>query len=187
MRLRPITIIAAVAVSLALGACGNKEAKVSHGSTEGTYLNVGGLYYQVQISRQLNPRDSEDRDYLVGVNPADATLKPDETWFAVFMRVQNASTKTAHQAATEYVIRDTQGNVFNPMPLGRDNVFAYHAANVAPKGIIPDGDAAAAETPIQGSLLLFKIPYANLENRPLELEIVSPKNAQDTGTVALDV
>jgi hypothetical protein len=187
MRLRPITLAAAAVLSLALGACGNKVAKVTHGDTEGAYLDVGGLNYQVQISRALNPRDSEDRDYLIGVNRAEAALTPGETWFGVFIRVQNTSTKTAHQAATEYQIRDTQGMVFRPVPLGADNVFAYRAGNLAPKGIIPGGDSAAAETPIQGSLLLFKIPYANLENRPLELEIVSPKNAQDTATVALDV
>jgi hypothetical protein len=34
---------------------------------------------------------------------------------------------------------------------------------------------------------LFKIPFANLENRPLELEIKSPQAPQESATVALDI
>ena len=72
--------------ALALGACGNKEDHVLHAATEGIYLDVGGLKYQVQISRVLNANDREDRDYLVDL-PADQQLGSNDNWFAVFMRV----------------------------------------------------------------------------------------------------
>ena len=36
-------------------------------------------------------------------------------------------------------------------------------------------------------MLLFKIPVANFQNRPLELEIPPPDGAGETGSVDLDV
>jgi hypothetical protein len=77
--------------------------------------------------------------------------------------------------------------VFRPVPLAAVNLFAYRPGTLGPKGIIPIADTAPAEGPIQGSLLLFKIPFANLENRPLELEIKSPQAPQESASVALDI
>src|SRR5690606_38371032 len=66
MKLRRVLALTAVsALALPLAACGNKEEVVTHGHTEGSYLNVGNLTYQVQISRQLNPADVTDRSYLI--------------------------------------------------------------------------------------------------------------------------
>jgi hypothetical protein len=187
MRLRPVCTIAAAAVlALSLGACGDKVAKVTTGDTEAAYLDVGGLKYQVQISRALNPRDAEDRGYLTGVGPGDQQLTSKETWFAVFVRVQNTSGQP-HPTASDYTITDTQGTVFRPVPLSAVNLFAYRPGTLGPKGIIPIADSAPAEGPIQGSLLLFKIPFANLENRPLELEIKSPQAPPESASVALDI
>ena len=36
-------------------------------------------------------------------------------------------------------------------------------------------------------MLLFKIPVANFQNRPLELRIPPPNGAGETGSVDLDV
>src|SRR5207247_2375003 len=116
-----------------------------------------------------------------GLPAAQRALKPNETWFAVFMRVQNTSTETAHQASDLFEIRDTLNKTFSPLSPAPDNVFAYRARNVPPKGVIPFPDSTAAQGDIQGSLLLFKIPYANLENRPLQLFITSPKDSSDVG------
>jgi hypothetical protein len=68
-----------------------------------------------------------------------------------------------------------------------NNPFAYRAKRMAPNTLIPVTDSVAAESTIQGSLLLFKIPYASLENRPLELLITSPGPAPPEGSVNLDV
>jgi hypothetical protein len=186
LRSRPLTLLALAAASLALGACGNKTDELRHSETEGNYLHLGSLLYQVQISRQLNPADLEDRGYLVAVAAADRALKPNETWFAIFMRVQNIS-DTPRPAAREFEIVDTQGKVFRPIDLGPDNVFAYRPATLAANSVLPLPDSPAAENTIQGGLVLFKIPYANLENRPLELEIHDPLAPESTASVALDV
>jgi hypothetical protein len=181
---RLVTLLLVALAAVALGACGNKEEVVLHGDTEGIYIDVGGLKYQVQISRVLNPTDREDRDYLVDL-PADQQLKPDENWFAVFMRVENDSDKAA-PATDAYSIRDTQGNVYKPIAMGPKNVFVYRPAVLQPKDILPLPSTGAAENTIQGAMVLFKIPVANFQNRPLELEIPPPKGGE-TGTVDLDV
>jgi hypothetical protein len=188
MRPRPRTlaVVALAVMSLALAACGHKQSELTHSETEGNYLDLGKLTYQLQISRQLNPADLEDRGYLVAVPAAQRTLQTNETWFAIFLRVQN-ETNEPRPAAREFEIVDTQGKVFRPIELGADNVFAYRPTTLAPKSIAPPPDSPPAENTIQGSLLLFKIPFANLENRPLEFEIHDPLSPRSRASVALDV
>jgi hypothetical protein len=185
--LRQVLFLVATMMAVGmLGACGNKQDEITHAETEGAYLDLGGLKYQVQISRQLNPADREDKGYLIGVRPQDRQLAADQTWYGIFIRVQNDG-DDPKQAAEEFEIRDTRGNVLRPLELAPENVFAYRAARIPPKQIIPGLDSPAAENTIQGSLLLFKVPYANLQNRPLEFEIADPANPSAKATVALDV
>ena len=183
---RTVTLLLALAAVTALAGCGNKQDRVLHGGTEGIYLDLGELKYQVQISRLLNPSNPEDSAYLVGLNGAQRDLPAGQEWFAVFMRVQNEDGRP-HPAAKDYVITDTQNTKFRPIPLGPDNVFAYRPGNVGPHSLLPVPDSPAAEGTIQGSLLLFKIPTRNLENRPLVLSIASPDTPGETATVNLDV
>jgi hypothetical protein len=181
-----LVLAAALALAVALGACGVKEEETTHGETEGAYLDLGELKYQVQISRELNPADREDEAFLRGVPEQERELAPNETWFAIFMRVQNI-TDEPHEAAEEFEIRDTQGEVFEPVELGPENVFAYRPVEVPADRTVPAPDTPAAENTIQGSLVLFKIPFANLENRPLELEIRDPVAPDRTASVDLDI
>ena len=74
-------------------ACGNKEPETLHGTTEGAYLDLAGMKYQVQISRQLNPASIEDRYYLIGLPANDRQLPVGQEWFAVFVRVENDGDK----------------------------------------------------------------------------------------------
>jgi hypothetical protein len=182
-RLLPLILLAVAA--LTLSACGNKHARVTQAETEGVYLDVGELKYQVQISRLLNPTDREDQGYLVGVPGADQ-LGAKDSWFAVFVRAENESS-SPQPMAEEYVIKDSQGNEFRPVEPGADNVFALRPGELGAGEIYPLLSTPAAESTIQGSMLLYKIPYANLENRPLDLEIVSPTASDDVGSVELDI
>jgi hypothetical protein len=185
MRRRSLPLLLLALAALALGACGNKEERKLHGATEGVYLDVGELKYQVQISRLLNPNDPEDKDYLVDL-PAGQGLARGEQWFAVFIRVEN-ETSSAHRAADGYSIKDTQDNVYRPVQLGDKNVFAYRPGDVPPNEVIPLADSAGGQNSIQGALLLFKVPTRNFENRPLELRISSADVPNEVGTVDLDV
>lgn len=186
----PLLLCAACAV-LALGACGSSHTPVTTGTYSGgsgknaPYLNVGPLVYQVQVSRQLNPYDTEDSNYVTGL-PHGETLHPGEEWFGVFMQVYN-QTPVPHLAASDYTISDTDGNVYHPVALGPTNLFAYRAINVPGHGRLPELNTVAANGSTQGALLLYKIKLASLANPPLELKIVGPGGVSETASAELDV
>lgn len=182
-RLAILPLIALLAVPLA--GCGRTLKYTTSGDTEGVVLDVGSLRYQVQISRQLNPSDIEDRGYLVGV-PGAQSLPPGQLWFAVFVRVKNEG-HAPHPAASTFDISDTRGNVYKPVPIGTDNVYAYHASLVRGNGQIPDISSVAGTSPIGGAELLFKLPVASLDNRPLVLHITQPGGTPAEAIVDLDV
>ena len=174
----------AVAAVLVLTACGNKPKISTIGETEGTYLNVGPLTYQVQISRQLNPYDIEDQTYLQGVPPFRAKLARGQTWFGVFIRVAN-ETKNPHPAANDFTIVDTQDDRYFPVQQSPQNHFTYQGGIVPASGLLPPVDSVASEGVTQGSLILFKLPLSALDNRPLEFIVTD--QLQNMGKVSLDV
>ena len=195
MRPSPLRLAAALAVvvlSLALAACGSEKAEIegsgqSHSGfaeTEGIYVEVDGLKYQVQVSRQLNPLSLDDEQYLEGVPEDDKVLGSDQEWFAIFMRVENDG-EEPHEAADEFEIHDTQENVYTPVELSQDNAFAYGPATLPPGDLIPDVDSAAGERSPYGSVILFKVQRFSLDNRPLELYVEGPDGG--TGIINLDV
>ena len=180
---RRLALLAALSAAAGLSACGN-GGEVSHADSEGTSITVGGLQYQVQISRQLNPRDLEDREYLTGVDPVGGRLGNNEVFFAVFLRVKNA-TSQQQASAGDFTITDTIGEQFRPVPVR--NTFAYRPQPLAADATVPNGIEPAAYAPTQGKMLLFKLPNGALDNRPLELEVKSPQTPQQVGSFNLDV
>lgn len=169
--MRRLVLPLLLVTAAALAGCGNKEAVVRLAETEGIYVDVGELDYQVQLSRQLNPSVVPDRDYLAGLPDYVAPLDAEETWFAVFLRVQN-QTDEPHEMAEEFEIEDTTGRVYKPIEVGRDdNPLAYEALDLAPRSIFPPTDSSGSVSPTQGGFLLFKIPFQSLGNRPLEFRI----------------
>jgi hypothetical protein len=181
----PSLLALCVALALLAAGCGNKHHAVTSAETEGPYLTVGELKYQVQISRQLNPRDVEDSSYLEGIAAAERSLSPDETWFAVFIRVVN-ETGRGHPAAEQYEIEDTQGRRFEPVQVPGQNPFVFRPAQVPPGSTLPTPGSIADEGPVGGSLVLFKLTIESLGNRPLELHIRSTR-PRGEAMVALDV
>jgi len=187
MSRRAALIASLLAVAAPLAGCGNKESVIKSAETEGAYLDVEQLRYQIEISRELNPADVEDRAYLEGLPRSAARLRPGTTWFAVFIRVENDTSKT-QPAAVDFQLADTQDNVYKPVPLPRGNPFAYLAGPVPGKGTLPPlGSVANANESINGSLVLFRLKTASFENRPLKLKILGPTVPQDEATVDLDV
>jgi hypothetical protein len=182
---RLLVISTALACALLAAGCGNKQETVTLGETEGIYLDIDNLKYQVQISRYLNPNDVEDKAYLMGLPDSTSEPSGDETWFGVFIRVQN-TTDEAIAPANDFVIEDTQEKIYRPIPLDTNvNPFAYKPEPVPPKGLIPELGSVASETTIQGSLLLFKVKTESLQNRPLEFRF--KRGSGTTGIVDLDV
>lgn len=180
---RPL-LAALACVAVAASGCGNKEAVVTEAKTEGIYLDVGPLDYQVQLSRVINPAIVPDKDYFIGLPEAETELGSTDTWFAVFIRVQN-QTDRAEQSAEDFEIVDTQEKVYRPVAFQAGaNPIAYVAKTVQPKEQIPAEDSLAADGPTQGAMLLFRLPFPTLANRPLEFKI---KSAQSEAVVDLDV
>jgi hypothetical protein len=181
--IRRCALVLTAAAALLVAGCGNKTAITTEAPTEGIYLDLGGMKYQIQMSRYLNPTDVEDRSYVAGL-PAGVAAGNGDVWFGIWMRVQNEG-KTARPMATQYEIHDTQGAVYRPVPLdAKSNPFSYQPGNVQPGDVFPLPDSAAGNGPIQGSLLLFRIKADSLQNRPLELRITQ---AGKTDTADIDV
>jgi hypothetical protein len=184
---RPLRIVLSTAlVALAVG-CGSGTGQVTSAETEGLYLDINGLKYQVQMSRYLNPDDVEDRQYLVGLPEGTEELGADEIYFGVWVRVENTSEDETLPSASRWEIHDTQENIFRPLPVDGDiNPFVYEAVEVPPKTVIPLATSAAGQGPTQGSLLLFKLKIDSLQNRPLELKFSNGGDSTE-GTYDLDV
>jgi hypothetical protein len=182
----------AVLALVPLGGCGDSHTKVSTGTYAGEsgknapYLDVGPLTYEVQLSRQLSPFDTEDAAYLQGLTAAQHTLSTEQEWFAVFVQVYNKTSST-QVAASTMTITDTQGITYHPLLPDSSNQFTYRGGAVAGKGRLPVPDSIAAAGPTQGGLLLYKIQIASLANRPLTLTIVDPTNTSQTASAELDV
>jgi hypothetical protein len=184
--MRPLPLIACLLAALVLAGCGDKQSVVTSAETEGVTVELDGLKYQVQVSRYLNPNDQEDRYYLRGM-PQGTALDPgkDNVWFAVFMRVKNEGGRTL-TPTTSFTITDTQDNKFQPLPIDeKANPFLYVPVPIPHAGVLPEPETPAANGPIQGSLILFRIKTDSLQNRPLMLHIEGSAGAE--ATVDLDL
>lgn len=183
MKLRRLAlpILASVALTGGLSACGDDGTQKT-AESEGTYVTIGKLQYQVQISRQLNPTDVEDRDLLQGIPPVQAGLKSDEVWFGIFIRVKNTSDKS-RETAEDFSLVDTLEDTY--FPVETTSLVGYKPTRLSPGDLFPHTNETSAYGPTQGKLLLFKLTNATLDNRPLELKIKSVDG--DEGEVRIDV
>jgi hypothetical protein len=182
--IRRVSIVAgAILVGLGTAACG-RVAHPTSADSEGVYVDAGPLTYQVQISRQLNPFNVEDKEYLKGVTAPPP--KPDEEWFAVFLWATN-ETHLDHTTTNSFAIVDTQGNRYYPISVNPAvNPYAWTAQTLRPRGTEPAPDSTAYFGPTQGSLLLFKLNNSVYSNRPLRLEINAPGQSRPS-SVSLDL
>jgi hypothetical protein len=181
---RRLLICIAALAALTVAGCGNKQDSTNVGDTEGIYVTVDDLKYQIQISRILNPADAEDQGYLRGL-PEGEEPAADEVLFGIFMRVEN-DTDRQLPAADRFKIVDTQHTEFEPVELDPAvNVFSYQARPIPPGDLLPELDAPASDNTIGGALLLFKVKVASLYNRPMELEISGASD--QTGVIDIDV
>ena len=175
----------ALASSVALSSCESEAKKVRNGAErEGLAFPVGGVTYNVFITRELNPRVVPDKAYYKGPEPGK-----DQLLYGIFLQACN-KTEKVQQTAPRFTVTDNQGNKFEPIPLPKDNPFAYHPARLQPDQCVPEAGSVAERGPTAGSLLIFKLPLQTLENRPLDLRITAPSELggkQDSGIIELDI
>jgi hypothetical protein len=183
---RSAVLAATGALALTASGCGEKHDTVTHADTEGIYLDVGRLDYQIQGSRQLNPAVVPDNKYLSGLPQGILPPSSTETWFGVFVRVQN-QTKEPQPTAEEFEIVDTEERVYKPLEVqAQANAFAYQPRILRPNQTLPLVDSAEALNSVAGSLLLFKLPLKAYENRPLEFKIKAP-DGQEPAEAVVDL
>jgi hypothetical protein len=157
---------------------------------EGPYVTTGGLRYQVQMSRVLNPFDAEDADYLDGIpHPNLQVANGTDVWFGVFLRVEHHFKNGPQLSAEHFALTDTEGHVLLPTTQSNQNPYAYHPRVLKTStDVIPNPDSTAAQAPIGGELLLFKVNQTWLENRPVELKIYAPAGGPNgVASVTLDI
>lgn len=173
-------------IALGASACG-RTTHPSSAINNGVYIDGGPITYQLQISRELNQYSTEDSQYVAGL-PAgsSARLTPDQIWYGVFLWAKN-QTKRPQVTSGNFDIVDTEGNRYYPVALNRAaNPYAWTPQQLAPGAVEPGPDTAASFGPTQGGLLLFKLPLAVYDNRPLQLEIRGPSD-QLWATISLDL
>jgi hypothetical protein len=167
---------------------GCKNTREHNAGREGLPEEIGHIEYNVYITRELNLKDVEDSGYYKGPE-----APPGFALYGVFLTAcnPNESVSAPHWlASSRFVVEDTQGNKFTPLPMPATNIFAYKARALKQNACIPKRGTLASSGPTNGSLLIFKLPLGSLENRPLDLIITSPpqeNGVRDSGRIELDV
>ena len=152
------------------------------------YLNVGPLIYEVQLSRQLNPTNSEDAGYLQGLTPARRKLEHRR-------RVVRGVHAGLQQHLRPACRPPTTSRSATPRATSTRRSRRLGTTPTPTAGVYVPGERPAAGSPTpprhsarpQGALLLFKIRVVSLDNRPLELKIVDPERPAQTASAELDV
>jgi hypothetical protein len=178
--------LAAAALMLGVVACGSEgETEELNGEevpfvVEGEPIELGDLRINVQLTRFLNPNDIEDAQYLEGLPPPPA----DKDYLGVFLEAENEGDDPAKlPTASELTVTDTTGKEFEPSE--SDTVFALElGTEVEGSGEVPAAESAAANGPVQGSLVIFLVDTGVSENRPLEMDLTAD-GAQ--GIIELDI
>lgn len=147
---------------------------------EGQNFELGGLRYNVLITRFLNPAQVEDAGYVTGQPPAP----PGKRYLATFLLVNNIG----HQilglpGRTDLKITDTTGASYQPLQSKSLYSFPY-GASIGTGEQVPAPDSVAANGPTQGAMELFLVNEGVTENRPLKLHVA---NQGKQATVELDL
>lgn len=185
MRTRVALAVCLAALAGGLAACGDEDPSgvagasvVNEEAVEGEPLELGELTYNVQITRFLNPDDTEDSEYLRGQPP------PPEgrSYLGVFVLIEN-ETEDAHPSATDYVVFDTLDQEYQVIE--SESPYALEiGAEVPAEGQIPIPNTTAATGPNHASLMVFLVDDTVSDNRPLRLEISSEDGS---GDIILDI
>lgn len=194
MGLRRILIaLSCLAATVLLSGCFLKEEH-EHGEPlrEGLDVRVGGIDYNVFITRELNLELPDDRGYWQGEE-----APPGFSLYGVFLQACNRSDQDpeledgTYETVEHFKVVDTQGNEYEPLEAEESNEFLYEPAALAPGECVPTIGSLAQQGPTGGAMLAFQFPLAAGENRPLELEIIGEHDPRagefDKAAVELDL
>ncbi|MEX2253323.1 MAG: hypothetical protein WD649_04155 [Thermoleophilaceae bacterium] len=143
------------------------EAGIDFPAREGLSIPLDGIEYNVFITRELNTAITPDDAYYDGP-PAP----PGTAYFGVFIQACNHSDEP-RTTVREFKLKDNREDEFEPKELPPTNTFAYNPRRLDPGQCIPAEGSATQLGPTAGAMLMFELPLAATENRPVELEILS--------------
>jgi hypothetical protein len=160
-----LPLLAALALAvLAVGVSACGYSSDSKHVVEGEPVELGELSINVTFSRYLNPNDNEDAAYLVGQEPPPKGY----SFFGVFLEVQNESDEVQHLPTMW--ITDAEGTEHAAFP--SKSLYALQfGGEVEPGEQVPVLDSTADLGPIEGSVVIFRLPESVSENRPLTLHV----------------
>jgi hypothetical protein len=190
LRLPLLLVVGALAVGIS--GCGVDKRTTETGVSQDElsagaepYFNVGPVTYQVQVSRQLNPFDPIDVEFLAGVKGAQ-DIPPQDFWFGVFLWAKNQTDRRVTTTDT-FKIVDSAGAVYQPTQLNASiNPYAWTATQLVPNGIQPAAGTTASNGSSGGGLILFKLNQSVYSNRPLTLLMYAPGSTTPS-RVSLDL
>jgi hypothetical protein len=172
---RALTLLPALAlgalVALGVAACGEPGEERAfipgEAAREGIAVPLDGVDYEIFITRQLNLADPEDKQYYQG-----RAAPPGSALYGVFLQAcAPEDAKGTQLASGRMHVVDIRGKEYRPLPVERDNVFAYQPGPLRPGECEPNQASATSYGPTGGSMVVFQIPVTATENRPFELEI----------------
>ena len=147
------------------------------------YFWTGPVTYQVQISRQFNPFNTYDVQFLAGVQGAQS-ISAQQFWFGVFLWAKNQSGHIV-KTTDKFELIDSAGDAYTPTALNASvNPFAWSSELLSPDDIEPVADSAASDSSPGGGLILFKLNQSAYSNRPLTLKVFAPGTARPVERLA---
>jgi hypothetical protein len=149
----------------------------------GTEETVGGLHYSVDNAWILNPDRKVDAQVAKGLPVAARRANRRQLLYAVFVGVTN-ETDRGLRMAKDIELRDVLNREYAPLPLGRENAYAYRPRVVEPQTHRPaQWTAPGRDLSAVGSMLVFRIPRQAYAGGPLELVVHDPAHPDSVRTI----
>ncbi len=166
------TIAAACALALAAGlhsGCGSTGAGRGRAGPRGLSLGLAGDRLQRLHHPAAQPADPARQRLLQGA-------AGEEGQGAVRRLPPGLQQRQEPQpTASHFTVMDNQGNEFHPDAAAARTTPSPTSRRASSRtSASPRRAASPSSGPTGGSMLVFKLPMSNTENRPLELEIKAP-------------
>jgi hypothetical protein len=186
-------MLAVGALGLGIAGCGVEHRTVLKNVSQDElsaggepYFNAGQMTYQIEVSRQLNPYNAVDAQYLSGLSGAQ-DISAQQFWFGVFIWAKNQTNRDV-TTTDHFELQDSQGDIFQQVALNPSvNPYAWTAQTLAPDGIEPAAGSTASNGNNGGALVLFELTQSVYSNRPLTLLVFKPGATTPSSRVSLDL
>jgi hypothetical protein len=143
-----------------------------------------GVAYSVQISRELDPLEGDDRAMIAGLPHLASLERENTTLVGVFLEAANQSAGVRRAVAAPELV-SAEGQHYRPLRAPAGNLYAYRGGALRPRQEIPAPTSPSAQTYADGSLVVYRVPTdVFITDRPFTLAFGTSARA---ASVQLDV